>query len=279
MFGRSGRRITTGRLISDAVLPTPALTLTQFLLVAAAGLAAGMINSIAGAGSLLTFPALLAAGLPPLQANVSNSIGLVPGSLSGAWGYRAQLRGQLRRVAGLCVLAGGGSLVGAFLLLLLPGRVFEVVVPLLVAAASLLVVAQPRITGRRRREGDRPRSLGIALFAVGIYGGYFGAAQGIMLLAVMGLFLAVPLQRANAFKTLIAGTANAASGVIFILLAPVSWPHALLLAVTSLVGGRAGAAIAQRVPDRPLRIGIAVFGLLVAVRLAFAYRLFEGRFF
>ncbi|GAC1328800.1 MAG: hypothetical protein NVSMB17_04600 [Candidatus Dormibacteria bacterium] len=135
------------------------MTLTQFLLVAAAGLAAGVINSIAGAGSLLTFPALLAVGLSPLQANVSNSIGLVPGSLAGAWGYRAQLRGHLARALRLSAIAAAGALVGAVLLLRLPGRVFEVVVPALVAASSALVLAQPWISGRLRGPGDRPRAL------------------------------------------------------------------------------------------------------------------------
>ncbi|MFN2462547.1 MAG: sulfite exporter TauE/SafE family protein [Candidatus Dormibacteria bacterium] len=250
------------------------MTIAQFLLVGLAGLVAGAINSIAGAGSLLTFPALLAAGLPPLQANVTNSIGLVPGSLSGAWGYRAQLRGNLRRAAGLCLLPGAGGLVGAALLLTLPPRVFQVVIPILVAAASITVLAQPWLTRRLRGEGTRRAPLYIGLFVVGVYGGYFGAAQGIMLLAVMGLFLAVPLQRANAFKTLIAGTANAVSGVVFILLAPVAWPFALLLALTSTVGGRIGAALAQRVPDRPLRIAVGIFGLLVAARLGLAGRVF-----
>jgi len=249
------------------------LTLTQFLLVAAAGLAAGVINSIAGAGSLLTFPALLAVGLPPLQANISNSIGLVPGSLAGAWGYRGLLRGHLRRALRLSAVAAAGAVVGAALLLRLPARVFEVVVPLLVALAAVLVLAQPWISARLRRPGDRPLALGGGLFAVGVYGGYFGAAQGIMLLAVLGLFLAVPLQRANAFKTLIAAATNAASGLVFIAVTQVSWPHAAILAGTSIIGGRIGAAIAQRVPDRPLRIGMAVFGLVVATRLAFAFHL------
>ena len=250
------------------------MTFAQFLLVAAAGLAAGVINSIAGAGSLITFPALLAVGLPPLQANVSNSIGLVAGSLSGAWGYRAELKGQSGRVARFCAIAGTGGLLGAFLLLRLPGRVFEVAIPALVAIASVLVVAQPWVSRRLRREGDRPVALAIGLFLVGVYGGYFGAAQGIMLLAVMGLFLAVPLQRANAFKTLIAGTANAISGVVFIVLAPVSWPHAVVLGLSSLAGGRIGAAVAQRVPDRPLQLGVGIFGLVVALRLALAFHLF-----
>jgi uncharacterized membrane protein YfcA len=248
------------------------LSLAQILLVAAAGLIAGAINSIAGAGSLLTFPALLAAGLPPLQANISNSIGLVPGSLSGAWVYRGELRGNLRHAGIMCLPAAIGAALGAWLLLILPARVFEVVVPLLVAGSSLLVLAQPWITRRLKRPGTSPVALGASLFLVGIYGGYFGAAQGIVLLAVMGLFLAASLQRINGFKMLIAGTANTVSGIIFVLVAPVSWPHALLLAASSLVGGRVGAALARRVSDRPLRLGIAVFGLAVAVLLASRHR-------
>jgi uncharacterized membrane protein YfcA len=240
----------------------------QLLLVAAAGLAAGAINSIAGAGSLLTFPALLAAGLPPLQANVSNSIGLVPGSLSGAWGYRRELNRNLRQAAILCLPAGVGAVLGAMLLLNLPERVFEVVIPLLVAGASVLVLAQPAITRRLGGTRTRPAALALGLFLVGVYGGYFGAAQGIMLLATMGLLLAAPLQRLNAFKTLIAGSANAVSGVLFVFLTHVSWPHVLVLALSSVVGGRVGAALAQRVPDRPFRLGIAAFGIGVAVLLA-----------
>jgi uncharacterized membrane protein YfcA len=256
---------------SSSRVKSPALTLAQLLLVAAAGLAAGAINSIAGAGSLLTFPALLAVGLPPLQANVSNSIGLVPGSLAGAFGYRDELRGHMGRAVRLCLLAGAGGLLGALLLLRLPPRVFEVAVPVLVALASSLVLLRPHISRRLGGERDRPVALSLGLVLVGVYGGYFGAAQGIMLLAVLGLFLAVPLQRANAFKTLVAGTANAASGVLFIFLAPVSWPHAVVLAISSTVGGSLGAALGRRVPDTPLRLGVAVFGLAVAARLGLAH--------
>ena len=241
--------------------------------MAGAGLAAGVINSIAGAGTLLTFPTLLAVGLPPLRANVSNSIGLVPGSLSGAWGYRGHLEGHRDRVLTLLLPAAGGGLVGAVLLLVLPTRVFELVIPVLVALSSVLVLAQPRIARALKGKGHGGPGLEVGLFLVGVYGGYFGAAQGIMLLALMGVLMSAPLQRVNAFKTLLAGTSNGVSGVVFVLLAPVSWPHALVLAVSSLVGGRLGAAIAQRVPDWPLRLGIGVFGLAVATRLAFAYHL------
>lgn len=248
------------------------MSLTSFLLLAAAGFLAGGINSIAGAGSLLTFPALLTAGLPPLQANVSNSIGLVPGSLSGAWGYRTELRGHLGKAARLCVASGIGGVIGATLLLRLPTRVFELVVPALVAASSILVLVQRWITARLSGRGKNSRAAAAGVLVVGVYGGYFGAAQGIMLLAVMGLTLDASLMRINAYKTLVAAVANAASGVLFIFLAPVSWPHVLVLAVTSVVGGRLGAEVGLRVPERPLRVGIAVFGLVVAARLALNVR-------
>ena len=249
------------------------MTGVQLLLVAAAGLAAGMINSIAGSGSLITFPTLLAVGLPPLQANVSNSIGLVPGSFSGAYGYRSELRGRLREVLALSVPMCLGAIVGVVLLLKLPARVFEVVVPILVAAASVLVVAQPAISRGFRLRGTNRVGLGAGLLVLGVYAGYFGAAQGIMLLALMGLFLQESLQRINAYKTLIAGAAACVAGLIFIVIAPVSWPHTAALAVSSLAGGRLGAVVATRVPDTPLRWGIGVFGIAVAARLAVGYHL------
>ena len=249
------------------------LSLLQLLLVAGAGLAAGAINSIAGAGSLITFPTLLAIGVPPLKANVSNSIGLIPGSLSGAYGFRDELRGHLRAVASLTLPMCLGALLGAFLLLRLPPRVFEVVVPVLVAGAALLVVAQPRFVAARAPAGPKRVPLQVGLFLVGTYGGYFGAAQGIMLLAVLGVFVNESLQRVNAYKTLIAGAAACVAAVYFVVLAPISWPHTLVLAGSSLVGGRVGALIARRIPERPLRLGIGVFGLLVAVRLAIGYHL------
>ena len=241
-------------------------------MVAAAAFLAGVINSIAGAGSLLTFPALLTVGLPPLQANVSNSIGLVPGSLSGAWGYRAELRGHLGQAARLCIASGIGGLIGAALLLRLPTRVFELVVPALVAGSSILVLVQGRIAARFSSRHKNSRAALAGVLVVGVYGGYFGAAQGIMLLAVMGLSLDGPLVRLNGYKTLVAGVANGASGVVFVFLAPVSWPHVLVLAVASLFGGRLGATLGVRVPEGALRASIAIFGLLVAARLALNVR-------
>jgi uncharacterized membrane protein YfcA len=250
------------------------MTLLQALAVAGAGLAAGVINSIAGSGSLITFPTLLAIGLPPLQANVSNSIGLIPGSVSGAYGYRGELRGNLRRVGLMSVPLCVGALLGAVLLLRLPPRVFEVVVPLLVLAASILVIAQPALSRALDHRGREGWGLRAGLFLVGVYAGYFGAAQGIMLLAVLGLFLDETLQRVNAFKILLAGLGACVAGIVFAVAAPVSWPFTVVLAGSSLAGGRLGASIARRVPDRPLRLGVGVFGVIVAVRLAVVYHLF-----
>jgi uncharacterized protein len=262
-----------GRCLLPGVYNRPAVSVTAFLLVAVAGLLAGVINSIAGAGSLITFPALLAVGLPPLRANVSNSVGLVPGSISGAWGYRAELRGHLRELALLAIPSAIGGIIGAVLLLQLPPQVFEVVVPLLVASASVLVLVQPWIARHLAVRVHNFRAALASLLVVGVYAGYFGAAQGIMLLAVMGLSLDAPLVRINGYKTVVAGVSNAASGVIFFFFASISWPHAVVLAVSSLVGGSLGAALGRRLPEAPLRVGIAIFGLVVAARLALNVRL------
>lgn len=249
------------------------MTPSQLLLVAIAGVVAGAINSIAGAGSLLTFPALLAVGLPPLQANVTNSIGLVPGSMSGAWGYRSELRGEGRRLALLMVPMAIGATAGALLLLVLPPRVFEVVVPVLVALSSVLVLLQPYIARRLKAPGSSPVALTLGLLVVGVYSGYFGAAQGIMLLALLGLLVSGTLQRLNGFKMVLAGCGNTVGGIIFVLVAHVAWQYAVVIAVTSLVGGLIGAHLARRLPDRPLRLAIAVFGLCVAGLLAFQQHL------
>ena len=256
-----------------AVYNRPAVSLSAFLLVALAGLLAGLINSIAGAGSLITFPALLAVGLPPLRANVSNSIGLVAGSFSAAWGYRADLRGHLRLLALLSIPSAVGGAAGAVLLLMLPPRVFTVVVPVLVAAASLLVLVRPMVTRRFAVRAQNLRAAMGSLLVIGVYGGYFGAAQGIMLLATMGLFLDAPLVRLNGYKTVVAGTSGIVSGVIFIFFTSISWPHTLVLGGSSVVGGSLGAALGRRIPEAPLRAAIGVFGLLVAARLALDIRL------
>lgn len=242
----------------------------QATLLAGAGLVAGAVNTIAGAGSLLTFPALLGIGLSPLAANVTNCLGVIPGSASGAYGMREELRGQGPLLVRLSVWVGAGSLVGAVLLLALPGGAFDRVVPVLVGAAGLLVLAQPLVIARTRRNESHPPSPGTgpAIGAVGIYSGYFGAAQGVMLIGVLGMLAPAPLRRVNALKNVIAVTANGVAGAVYALVAPVDWLAVLLLALGSACGGPIGALLAKRIPPGPLRIGIAAVALTVAVRLA-----------
>lgn len=238
-------------------------------LVIAAGFVAGIVNTAAGAGSLLTFPALLAAGLPPLSANVSNSIGIIPGSISGAYGLRAELRGERRQVLLLSLWIAAGSVLGAVLLLTLPGQAFRSVVPVLVGLAGLLVLAQPLVVRSVRGRNEAPsRATGPAVGVIGIYSGYFGAAQGVLLIGAIGLLAPQPLRRVNAIKNVIAITGNGVAGLLYVFLAPVNWPAVLLLAVGSAVGGPVGARLAQRLPPTQLRIGIALVALVVAAVLA-----------
>ncbi|MCW2607420.1 MAG: integral rane protein [Frankiales bacterium] len=246
------------------------MTPVTALLLAGAGLVAGAVNTVAGAGSLLTFPALLAAGLPPLSANVTNCLGLVPGSLSGAYGLRSELHGQRDRLVRLSLWAAAGSAVGAVLLLTLPGDAFDKVVPVLVGLAGLLVLAQPLVVRAARREEGGPSSpaTGAAVGAVAVYSGYFGAAQGVMLIGVLGALAPQPLRQVNAVKNVVAVTANAVAGAIYAVVAPVDWTAVLVLALGSVCGGPVGAVLARRVPAGPLRLGIAAVALLVAVRLA-----------
>lgn len=246
------------------------MSLLEASLVIAAGLAAGMINTVVGSGSLITFPTLLWVGLPPVVANVSNTVGLVPGAVSGAWGYRLELVGQRSRLLrlGTCTLAG--SVVGATLLLVLPPAVFAAVVPALILLACVLVVIQPWLV---RRLADRPRLdhggplLWVAVFATGMYGGYFGAAQGVLLIAVLALGLDETLQRVNAAKNVLAGLANLVAGVIFILVADVNWAAAGLVAVGAAAGGLIGARIARLLPPAGLRAVVVLIGLIAIVTL------------
>lgn len=245
------------------------MQVVQAGLLAGAGLVAGAVNTIAGAGSLLTFPALLAAGLSPLSANVTNCLGVIPGSASGAYGMRDQLAGLRPVLVRLSVWAAAGAVVGAVLLLQVPGG-FEQVVPVLVALAGLLVVGQPlvvRLAGRSAAT-HASRATGPALGAVSVYSGYFGAAQGVMMVGVLGVLTPHPLRRANAVKNVLSVIANSVAGVVFALVAPVDWAAVLLLAVGSACGGPVGAALSRRIPPGPLRLGIAAVALVVAVRLA-----------
>lgn len=238
----------------------------------AAGLAAGTINTVVGSGSLITFPTLLALGYPPVLANVSNNIGLVPGSISGVVGYRRELRGQRSRIARLSVASLAGGLLGAVLLLVLPGGVFRRIVPVLILLACALVIIQPRLTKRVASDrGDAAPQVGAILlasvFATGVYGGYFGAAQGVILIMLLAIFLDDDLQRLNAAKNVLALLVNGIAGVVFILFTSVDWTIVALIAGGSIIGGQLGATVGRRLPRPALRAAIIVVGLVAAVRL------------
>lgn len=238
-----------------------------------AGTGAGTINTIVGSGSLLTFPTLLAVGLPPVAANATNSIGLVPGAVSGAWGYRRELVGQRARVLRLLPAAVIGGLVGALLVLVLPASVFDAVVPALIALGVVLVVAQPRISRAVRgrtpsRERERDASWVVPTFAAAsVYGGYFGAAQGVLYMAILGIGVDDGLQRLNAIKNVLAGVVNGIAGAVFVIAAPVDWTMAGIVAVGAVIGGQIGARIGRRLPDRVLRGVIVVVGVVAIVAL------------
>ena len=248
------------------------MTPGQALLIGLAGMAAGAINVVVGSGTLITFPTLLAFGVPPVTANVSNTIGLVPGSVSGVVGYRRELEGQWSRLLRLGVAATVGGLAGAVLLLNLDDEVFEAVVPVLIALGCVLVVLQPRISAwmrARRDEGPR-HAHGSWLVVVGIllasvYGGYFGAAQGVIYMAVLGLGIDDTLQRLNATKNVLAAIVNGVAAVFFAFAADVDWWAAAVLAVGATVGGQLGAKVGRRLPDWALRGFIVVVGAAAIV--------------
>ena len=244
------------------------------LAIAGAGMAAGAINVVVGSGTLITFPTLLGFGYSPLVANVSNTVGLVPGAVSGVHAYRRELAGQGRRAAFLGIFSSAGAVVGALLLLRLPETSFRRVVPYLILLACALVALQPFLARWLRpsdppvrRFGHRGQILFVAVFATGIYGGYFGAAQGVILMALLAIFIDDHLQRLNAIKNVLAGLANAVAGVIFAISGHVSWVAAGLLAVGAAVGGQVGGRLGRRLPQPLLRAAVVVVGTVVAVLL------------
>jgi len=248
------------------------VTTFEVAAVALAGVAAGFINAVAGSGTLVTFPTLLAFGVPPVTANVSNNVGLFPGSVSAALGLREELSGQRGRVLRLGIGSLIGGVVGALLLLVLPSEAFDADVPGLVGIGVLLVAFQPRINRwlaeRRRRAGldtgaGRPDAgwLWPGVAATGVYGGYFGAAQGILLVAVLGLGSADPVHRANAIKNVLAAVVNGVAAVVFVLVADVDWSVAGLIAIGSVLGALAGARVGRRLPAAALRAVIVIVGV------------------
>jgi uncharacterized protein len=247
------------------------VTLLHALIIVAVGLVAGMVNTIVGSGSLLTFPTLLALGYAPVLANVSNTVGLISGSVSGAVGYRRELKGQLRRILVLLPVVVVGTVIGAILLLALPGSAFRHVVPVLIVLAVVLVLVQPTVA-RRRLEAGRKREhpgplLQAGTFLTSIYGGYFGAAQGVVLLGLFGITLDDDVQRLNAAKNVIAATINAVGAVFFICTTTIAWKVSGLLFIGSTVGGQIGAVVGRRLPPQALRATIAIVGTGVAIKL------------
>lgn len=253
------------------------MSATEILLVLVAGVGAGAINAVVGTGTLLTFPVLLAIGYPPVVANVSNAIGLVPGAVSGAIGYREELRGQRGRVLRLAVASISGGILGAVLLLVLPASAFDAVVPAFVALAVVLVALQPRVSAwvarrRERRETAQPpddggRAARVATFGCGIYGGYFGAAQGVLFLATVGAVLPDDLQRVNALKNVLVGMVNGIAGLVFVFAADVAWLPTGVIAAGALAGGYLGAHYGRRLRPELLRGVIIVVGTATVVNL------------
>lgn len=251
------------------------MSLTDALIIFLAGIGAGTINAVVGSGSLITFPTLIALGYPPLLANVSNNIGLVPGSISSVYGYRRELSGQSERLRRLVPASLIGAAIGSTLLLTLPSGVFDRVVILLVAIALVLVVAGPTISRKlaARRcaggvdHGDVTLGLQALVMAAGVYGGYFGAAQGIILMAVLGIFLSETLQRINATKNVLALTCNGIAAVVFVATTRIDWKVAGVIAVGSTIGAQIGARYGRRLNPKALRALIVVVGLTALVRL------------
>jgi uncharacterized membrane protein YfcA len=269
----------------------------EALAILGAGIAAGAINAVVGSGSLITFPTLLAFGFPPVVANVSNNVGLVPGNVSGAYGYRRELAGQRGRLIRLGIAAVIGGLTGAILLLSLPASAFTLIVPALILIACVLVLIQPRmgarLAARRARaagedgDGGADRGgdgdgggrasgadhvgpvLAGGMLLSGAYGGYFGAAQGVLVIGLLGSFLDESLQRVNAAKNVLVALVNATAAIVFILFAHVSWLAVLLIAAGSTVGGLLGAKFGRRLPPTALRLLVVVIGIIAAVKLIF----------
>ncbi|WP_396894664.1 sulfite exporter TauE/SafE family protein [Mycolicibacterium sp.] len=251
------------------------------IVIVLAGVGAGAINSLVGSGTLITFPTLVALGFPPVTATMSNAVGLVAGGVSGTWAYRKELSGQWRRLRWQIPASVLGACIGAFLLLHLPEKVFIQIVPVLLVLALMLVVAGPRIQAyaRRRAEADgrsadavspgRMAALVFGTFAVGVYGGYFTAAQGILLIGVMGALLPEDMQRMNAAKNLLSLLVNVVAAISYTLVAfdRISWPAAGLIAVGSLIGGWLGAHYGRRLSPTALRVVIVVVGLIGLYRL------------
>jgi uncharacterized protein len=272
--GALGRR----RGASALVLVSGGVSLFAAVAILAAAVAAGAINAVVGSGSLITFPTLLAFGYPPVVANVSNNIGVIPGNLTASFGYRKELTGQRGRLAPLAVASFAGALTGAIALLALPAGVFKLVVPILIIAGCVLVVLQPQLSAwiaKRNKDRAEQEAAGVSpfllagVFLTGVYGGYFGAAQGVILVGLLGMFVSDSLQRINAGKNVLVTIVNTTAAIVFMIFAHVAWAAVGLIAVGSALGGLIGAKIGRRLPPLALRIIIVIIGVVSAVKLIF----------
>jgi uncharacterized membrane protein YfcA len=247
------------------------VSLLEALAIFAAGLAAGTINTIVGSGTLVTFPTLLAFGYAPVTANVSNTVGLVPGSISGVIGYRRELEGQRTRLLRLGSASVLGGVSGALLLLWLPASAFKAIVPALIGLGVVLVLTQPWIARHVHPRESAPSHGSVLVlllvYLTGVYGGYFGAAQGVILIGVLGLGLCETMQRINAAKNVLALLVNAVAAIVFIAVTDIQWLVALLIAAGSILGGQVGATVGRRLPSPVFRGIIAVVGVVAIVKL------------
>lgn len=245
-------------------------------LVGAGGLA-GLINTVVGSGTLITFPTLLALGVPPVIANVSNTVGLAPGSLSGAWATRRELNREYRRLVWLGTASLIGGIAGALLLLSLPAAAFDAVVPALIGLGCVLVIVQPfvakKLAERRARlemtAGTRYGSI-VLWFAVGlagVYGGYFGAAQGVLLIAILGIGLVGSLRYINAIKNVLATIVNSIAAVVFVIVSEVNWPAAIAIAIGSVLGAQVGGRVGRKLPPTIYRVIIVGVGVAAIISL------------
>ncbi|MCW2762507.1 MAG: sulfite exporter TauE/SafE family protein [Marmoricola sp.] len=262
------------------------MSFVEIVAILLAGMAAGTINTVVGSGTLITFPTLLAFGIPPVTANVSNTIGLVPGSLSGAIGYRAELAGQRARLIRLASASLLGGIAGALLLLWLPSAAFDAIVPVLIVLGCVLVILGPRISQRVAARAEARGGLSVhgawwvwpAVALAGVYGGYFGAAQGVLLMAILGIGVVESMQRHNATKNVLALLVNGVAAGVFMLLyfvdlpyvpdAPsdsINWEVAGLIAIGSVIGGQIGATVGRRLPAGALRAVIVVVGVAAVI--------------
>ncbi len=255
------------------------MTLLEALIVVLTGVAAGTINTIVGSGSLITFPALLILGVPPLTANVSNNLGMLPGGVSGTWGYRRELLGRWPGLLRLLPWSVAGALTGACLLLVLPASAFSAIVPVLIAFGLLMVVFGPRLqrwSARRREEagaaaGGQGPALVVGILLAAVYGGYFGAAQGVILMGLLSTLAQGTLQQLNGYKNVLALVANTMAALVFLIVSPehIDWLVVALLGVGTLVGGLLGAGIGRRLPPPALRAIIVAIGVIGIIKMVF----------